>query len=548
MKRRSFLPIILFVAVALLLDLGPDGVQPAAVQAQGDFSCSSVTEIPQVECEALVALYNSTDGPNWFYSYGWLVTSTPCSWYGVTCEAGHVQTISLGWNKLSGSIPPELGNLINLTILVLDVNELVGSIPPELGNLGSLSSLYLNSNQLSGSIPPELGNLTNLYDLLLDSNQLSGSIPAELGNLVKVQQLFLSGNQLSGSIPPELGNLVNLIDLWLFSNNLTGSIPPEIGNLTGLERLNLEDNQLNGSIPSELGNMTRLRYLYLNTNQLSGSIPPQLGNMTSLHMFHLYENQLSGELPRSLMNLSILYHFDFHSTFLCEPPDDEFQAWLASIPDLVSTGVICERSPSVGTFEPNLGSGWVGDWAVFTTTYSDPNGYDDIQLALFFLDRQPPIASGGVAAGYIQSADLLWLKGGTPSSICRPGQPVAIETDFARLDCGGSSVTGIEETLTITWHIQPKQCFTGGCGWNYAFELVTDSTGFQDMGVVGYWQLSSASGVLQNERLPESPTKADGSTELTEVLTEVLAEVLEQLREEIEDWQSQLRERYPIQR
>jgi hypothetical protein len=53
--------------------------------------CDSVSEIPQTECQALEALYNSSDGPNWTDNSGWL--STPCSWHGVI-------------NKLSGSIPP----------------------------------------------------------------------------------------------------------------------------------------------------------------------------------------------------------------------------------------------------------------------------------------------------------------------------------------------------------------------------------------------------------------------------------------------------------
>ncbi len=45
--------------------------------------CTGVTEIPQVECLALVSLYNNTNGPNWYNSTNWLPTNTPCSWYGV---------------------------------------------------------------------------------------------------------------------------------------------------------------------------------------------------------------------------------------------------------------------------------------------------------------------------------------------------------------------------------------------------------------------------------------------------------------------------------
>ncbi len=49
------------------------------VQAQGPatFDCAAVTEIPQSECEALVAFYISTDGDNWINHSGWLQTNTP---------------------------------------------------------------------------------------------------------------------------------------------------------------------------------------------------------------------------------------------------------------------------------------------------------------------------------------------------------------------------------------------------------------------------------------------------------------------------------------
>ena len=42
--------------------------------------------------------------------------------------------------------------------------------------------LDLYTNQLTGSIPPEIGNLTNLIRLDLSDNQLSGIIPDEICN------------------------------------------------------------------------------------------------------------------------------------------------------------------------------------------------------------------------------------------------------------------------------------------------------------------------------------------------------------------------------
>ena len=39
------------------------------------FSCSQVTDIPQSECEALVAFYQQTDGEHWLNHSGWLSDS-----------------------------------------------------------------------------------------------------------------------------------------------------------------------------------------------------------------------------------------------------------------------------------------------------------------------------------------------------------------------------------------------------------------------------------------------------------------------------------------
>ncbi|MCP4696247.1 MAG: hypothetical protein GY862_05305, partial [Gammaproteobacteria bacterium] len=147
--------------------------------SQAATDCTLVTEIPQSECEALAALYNSTDGANWSdaATNNWNTSNTPCSWMGVTCDGGVTRLLRFEEN-LSGSIPVELGNLSNLTSLDLYGNQLIGSIPVELGNLTNLTNLELAKNQLSGSIPVELGDLTNLTGLHLSGNQLSGSIPA----------------------------------------------------------------------------------------------------------------------------------------------------------------------------------------------------------------------------------------------------------------------------------------------------------------------------------------------------------------------------------
>lgn len=134
----------------------------------------------EIDRPALVALYNATGGPNWSNNANWLSDRPLGEWHGVTTHAnGRVAEIRLAQNRLSGTIPPQLGDLNLLARLSLSQNGLHGPIPPELGRLSSLTSLELNSNRLTGRIPPELANLQNLSRLYLSQNFLAGCIPPD---------------------------------------------------------------------------------------------------------------------------------------------------------------------------------------------------------------------------------------------------------------------------------------------------------------------------------------------------------------------------------
>jgi len=232
---------LLFILLAILPSQPSSATVP---NASDQFNCTNVTEIPQLECEALVALYNETNGPNWDDNTAWLVTNTPCNWYGVGCSGRHIKTLNLGGRYdnffgLQGAIPPEIGNLNRLKYLYLSYNQL-SSLPPEIGNLNNLTYLFLISNQLK-NLPTQIGRLGNLTILRLQNNELT-DLPSQIGNLYNLGDLRLSDNQLH-SLPVEIGNLNNLQDLWLAYNRLP-SLPTEFSNLNQLTTLTLGNNCL----------------------------------------------------------------------------------------------------------------------------------------------------------------------------------------------------------------------------------------------------------------------------------------------------------------
>ena len=173
------------------------------------------------------------------------------------------QAIAEGWSELDlsdtklTSLPPEIGQLTNLTQLDLSFNKLT-SLPPEIGQLTNLIQLDLSFNKLT-SLPPEISQLISLIQLDLSNTNLT-SLPPEIGQLTNLTQLDLRNTKLT-SLLPEIGQLTNLTQLDLSNINLK-SLLPEIGQLTSLIQLNLSNTNLK-SLPPEIGQLTSLTKIYI---------------------------------------------------------------------------------------------------------------------------------------------------------------------------------------------------------------------------------------------------------------------------------------------
>lgn len=237
-------------------------------------SCTFTLTLTNPDYDALLALYNSTNGPGWNNNSGWGTGCNVCNWHGVTCNGnGRVIFLDLNSNNLTGTIPTDIGNVTYLEELNLGGNNITGSLPSQLTNLTFLKRLYLGHNNLSGNIPSFIGSLANLETLYLNDNSFSGNIPSQIWNLTNLQYLYLSDNQLTGTLPSAIGNLANLYDFDLQNNQLSGTIPSQIGGMASLSDFRLFNNQFSGDLPAQLGTLPNLGALVLNNNQFTGCFP-----------------------------------------------------------------------------------------------------------------------------------------------------------------------------------------------------------------------------------------------------------------------------------
>lgn len=359
--------------------------------------------------DVLIALYDATNGDNWTNHTNWCSDKPLSEWYGVDVD------------------------------VIRDENKVI--------------SLRLSNNNLVGSLPEEIGYLIDVQNLDLDNNQLIGGIPASIGKIQQLGGLYMSGNQFTGEIPSEICNLSKLRYCYLYNNQLTGNIPESFGNLSNLKYCYLHNNQLTGNIPESFGNLSNLEYCYLHSNQLTGTVPETLANLTKLSVMDFSYNMLGGDLPEAVTATDWWQINGYRCIEQNEPGGFTFETLNLYIPDFTATdnrGNIIRTIDIVSSHKVTL-------YYVWATWCGYSKAFHPVMSELYQRYKNHSLEIIGIctdgmdnpadANNYIESNDMEWPtlmenpEGGIPYS----GFPTVIAFDETGKMIFHSSFTSRDE-------------------------------------------------------------------------------------------------------
>ena len=176
--------------------------------------CGAIDFSNHPDYDALVALYNSTNGDNWSINTNWLNTEVSLGdWHGVVLVDNRVTELRLGGNNLTGSLPSEIGNLPQLTLIELPFNNLEGIIPVEMESLSRMNFIDFRDNQMFGTVPAGFSNFSDLSIFVISGNFFEGKLPDFTGNLSSNDFLWFENNKFQfGDFDEEFTSYQNIIN------------------------------------------------------------------------------------------------------------------------------------------------------------------------------------------------------------------------------------------------------------------------------------------------------------------------------------------------
>jgi hypothetical protein len=143
--------------------------------------------------------------------------------------------------------------------------------------------------------------------------------------------------------------------------------------------------------------------------------------------------------------------------------DGDLDILLAGSPGSVFTVYRNQEAPALGSVTPSSGSGPVGVTTYFTTTWSDPDGWEDLKQCYFHIGDSPSLA-GNVTLQYNAAKNKLWLledDGQTWLGGCTPGFAQFFANSQVGLDCLNSKVQGGGDRLGVLWALEFYPGFEG---------------------------------------------------------------------------------------
>lgn len=251
----------------------------------------------------LMALYNATNGSEWYDKEGWNTDKPLNKWNGIlpvstmTLDNRNVYygdadfwKCDLGYNGLKGVVPDEFWDICKAftEIELAEVNQkkgsLEGSVLPDRIWHDSLVKLNLHCTGIKVSLNSSITNAYNLQELDIRYCKVNGPIPSSLTKLKNLTILNLQDTGLNGTIPSNIDGLKNLEELELSDNfDLGGSFPESIYNLTNLKKINLAGTKISGTLSSKIKNLKQMEYFYVCKTHMRGEIPEEIGLLKNLY-------------------------------------------------------------------------------------------------------------------------------------------------------------------------------------------------------------------------------------------------------------------------
>jgi len=220
--------------------------------------------------EALIKLYESTNGDNWTNNDNWCSDKPVEEWYGVAKDANGKYGLALYNNNLTGTVEQEFPECV--IGLNFGSNKLTSI---NVSGCAKLVKLYCDNNQLTSV---NVSGCTALDGLTCDENQLTY---LNVEGCTSMRILYVRDCQLSSL---DVSNCSALWRLWCDRNQLTSL---NVSGCTSLTDLHCNNNQLTSL---DVSDCTLLEDFSCSGNRFALL---DVSSCTLLKSLHCYDHQLA---------------------------------------------------------------------------------------------------------------------------------------------------------------------------------------------------------------------------------------------------------------